>query len=178
MSKMIVRAAIALAALAGAFTPAMAQDDAQLAASVSPQIAGIDTGGSWSANNQSGFYRSVVVMVGSGQNVTTHLYLQWLAADDKTPVPTVVKTVPVKEVNAKNLPNAAVNIGGEEDKDNQAVLVVSSFDFKTNKETDFFVTATTPGNYTVSSKPPKGFGGPPPGAGGPGGPGGPAPGKR
>lgn len=180
MVRIILGAALAICAVAAPLAQASAQDDSKLVDAVSPQVAGVETGGSWSANKQGGFYRAIVVMGGEGSNFGAHLYLQWLAMDEKSTSATVVSTVPVKEVNAKNLPNASIAIGGEEGKDNGAVIMVDSFDFNTNKDTNLYVQAGQPGSYTILKSAPKGFEGPqggPEGQAGPP-PGGPAPGGK
>jgi hypothetical protein len=48
--------------------------------------------------------------------------------------PTVVKSVPVKEINDQNLGNASIEIGGEEDKENEATIFVSSYDVEEDKD--------------------------------------------
>jgi hypothetical protein len=48
--------------------------------------------------------------------------------------PTVVKSVPVKEINDQNLGNALIEIGGEEDKENEATIFVSSYDVEEDKD--------------------------------------------
>ena len=50
------------------------------------------------------------------------------------PVPKVVATVPIKEINDQRLANAPIEIEGEESKDNEITIVVSSYDFEADKE--------------------------------------------
>ena len=45
-----------------------------------------------------------------------------------------VKSVPVKEINDQNLGNASIEIGGEEDKENEATIFVSSYDVEEDKD--------------------------------------------
>jgi hypothetical protein len=146
--------------------PAAAEDDAKLVENVSPQIADVVTGGSWSDGKQGGLYRAVVVMSGSEDNFGARLFVQWLALSDDSPIPSVVKTVPVKEINDQNLPNASIQVDGEENKDNEVYVVVSAYDFEADKDILLFVKAGKPGTYSVEKTPPKGLSGPPEGDGG------------
>jgi hypothetical protein len=73
-------------------------------------VADILTGGSWSADKQGGFYRAFVVMSGTQKSFGARVFLQWLALSEENPNPTVVATVPIKEVNDQNLANASIEI--------------------------------------------------------------------
>jgi len=59
-----------------------------------------------------------------------------------------VKSVPVKEINDQNLGNASIEIGGEEDKENEATIFVSSYDVEEDKDISL--------SYTVAKTPPRG----------------------
>jgi hypothetical protein len=48
---------------------------------------------------QGGFYRAIVVMTGTEQTFGARVFLQWLALSEANPVPMVVATVPIKEIN-------------------------------------------------------------------------------
>ena len=84
-----------------------------------------------------------------------NVYLQWLSFGDAAK-PTVVKSVPVKEINDQNLGNASIEIGGEEDKENEATIFVSSYDVEEDKDISLLIKATKPGTYTVAKAPPEG----------------------
>jgi hypothetical protein len=135
---------------------AAADDDTKLVESISPQVADVVTGGSWSADKQGGFYRVFVIMSGEGANFGAHVYLQWLALANDSPLPAVVKTVAVKEVNDQKLANASIELNGEENKDNEITVVVGSYDFEADKDISLFVKAGLPGTYTMTKAPPKG----------------------
>jgi hypothetical protein len=81
-----------------------------------------------------------------------NVYLQWLSFGDAAK-PTVVKSVPVKEINDQNLSNASIEIGGEEDKENEATIFVSSYDVEEDKDISLLINATKPGTYTVARRP-------------------------
>jgi hypothetical protein len=77
-----------------------------------PEVADVVTGGSWSQGKQGGFYRAIVVMTGSEQSFGARVFLQWLALSETDPFPTIVATVPLKEVNDQKLGNASIEIEG------------------------------------------------------------------
>ena len=72
-----------------------------------------------------------------------------------------MKTVAVKEINDQNLPNASIQVDGEENKDNEVYVVVSAYDFEADKDILLFVKAGKPGTYSVEKTPPKALSGPP-----------------
>jgi hypothetical protein len=70
--------------------------------------------------------------------------------------PVVVKSLPIKEVNDRKLGNAAIDIGGEDDKENETTIFISSYDIEQDEDISLFVKATTPGTYTMEKAPPEG----------------------
>ncbi len=156
MSSTILRAAALLAFIAMPLATAAAEDDAALVGALSPQIADVVSGGSWSEGGQGGFYRAISVMSGDGKSFGAHVYVQWLAFEEKNPVPKVVKTVPIKEINDQKLPNASIDIEGEENKDNEVTVTVGSYDVDADKDIVLQVKAGAPGTYTMVKTPPKG----------------------
>ena len=158
----ILRATALMAfALLPLASPAAADDYTKLVESIPPGVADVVSGGSWSADKKGGFYRAFVIMSGDEKNFGAHVYLQWLALSNDSPIPTVVKTVPVKEINDQNLANASIEIDGEENKDNEVTVIVSSYDFDADKDITLFVKAGQPGTYAMAEAPPKGPAGPP-----------------
>ena len=155
MLKSISRAIAFLVLALVPLTSATAQeDDAKIVASVPTEVADIVTGGSWSADKQGGFYRAFVIMNGNQETFSARVFLQWLALSETNPIPTVVATVPIKEVNDQKLANASIEIEGEESKDNEITIVVSSYDFEADKDITLSVKGTAPGKYAMA-KPPK-----------------------
>src|SRR5262245_42629132 len=113
------------------------------------------TGGSWSEGKQGGFYRAIVVMSGSEQSFGARVYLQWLALSETDPIPKIIATVPLKEVNDQNLGNASIEIEGEESKDKEITIIVSSYDFDADKDISLYVKGTAPGKYAMAKAPGK-----------------------
>jgi hypothetical protein len=154
MLKSISRAIAFLALALVPLSSASAQeDDAKIVAGVPTEVADIVTGGSWSADKQGGFYRAFVIMNGTQETFSARVFLQWLALSETNPIPTVVATVPIKEVNDQKLANASIEIEGEESKDNEITIVVSSYDFEADKDINLFVKGTAPGKYTMAKAP-------------------------
>jgi hypothetical protein len=149
MLKILMRPLLAIGLSLPILAPAMAQDEAKLVEGVPPEIAEIVTGGGWSEGKQSGFYRAFVLMTGDEDKFGAKIYLQWLTASEENPEPAILKTVPVAEINDRNLENAAIDIEGEQTKENQMAFIVSSYDFEAKKDIILLVTAAQPGKYTV-----------------------------
>jgi hypothetical protein len=147
------RAAAALAVLTLTLSFAAAEDAGKLVDAVGPEISEIASGGHWSADGKGGFYRAIVVMAGD-KGATAEVYLQWVSFGEGKPV--VVKSLPIKEVNDRKLGNAAIDIGGEDDKENETTIFISSYDIEQDEDISLFVKATTPGTYTMEKAPPEG----------------------
>ena len=157
MLKPMLRAAALLAvALIPPASASAADDDAKVVESLPPEVADVVTGGSWSEGKQGGFYRAIVVMSGTEQSFGARVFLQWLALSETDPVPKIVATVPLKEVNDHKLGNASIEIEGEESKDNEITIIVSSYDFDADKDISLYVKGTAPGKYAMSKAPAKG----------------------
>ena len=78
-----------------------------------------------------------------------------LALSETNPVPKVIATMPIKEVNDQKLANASIEIEGEESKDNEITIIVSSYDFDADKDISLYVKGTAPGKYAMSKAPAK-----------------------
>lgn len=136
-----------------AVSPGAAQDDLKLVESVPAEIAELVTGGSWVANGDGGFYRAFVVMSGEGDDFGARLYLQWLSISEESPIPKILKTLPVAEINEQGLENATIEIEGEEGEDNRITIIVSSYDFENDKEILLLVQGEEPGKYSMKEAP-------------------------
>lgn len=154
MPTTFLRAAATLLLVAAPLSFAAAEDAGKVVDAVAPEVSEVASGGHWSADGKGGFYRALVVMAGE-KGATVNIYLQWLSfGDGKAPI--IVKSVPVKEINDKKLGNASITIGGEEDKDNETTISVSSYDIDEDEDISLYVKATNPGTYTMEKAPPEG----------------------
>jgi hypothetical protein len=162
MFKPMLRATALLAVAFASINSAFASDDAgKLVEGLPAEVADVVTGGSWSEGKQGGFYRAIVVMTGSEDSFGARVYLQWLALSETDPVPKIVATVPLKEVNDQKLGNASIEIEGEETKDNEITIIVSSYDFEEDKDISLHVKGTAPGKYAMANAPAKSSAAPP-----------------
>jgi hypothetical protein len=154
MTRTFLRAATTLLLVAAPLSCAVAADAGKLADAVAPEVSEVASGGHWSADGKGGFYRALIVMAGDKAAIA-NLYLQWMSFGDGA-APTVVKSVPVKEINDQKLDNASVQLGGENDKENETTIFVSSYDVEEDKDISLFIKATKPGTYTVEKAPSEG----------------------
>jgi hypothetical protein len=147
------RAAAALAFIMAPLSFATAEDASKLVDQVAPEISEVASGGHWSADGKGGFYRTFVVMGGEKTGIA-QVYLQWVSFGDGKPV--VVNSLPIKEVNDQKLGNASILIGGENDKENETTLFISSYDIDEDKDISLYLKARQPGTYTLEKAPPAG----------------------
>jgi hypothetical protein len=155
MLKTLLRACALVAGLLLPFAAIAAEDDASVAANLPTAVADVASGGNWSQDKQGGFYRALVIMAPERDGFAAHLYLQWLSLPADNSLPSVAKTVPVKEVNDQKLPFASLEMTGEDNKDNEITVIVSSFNAEQNKDIELYVKAGAPGTYGMEKAPPK-----------------------
>ena len=145
-----------LGAASWAATPGMAQAPAaarapeQIVAAIPTEVPEVHTGGSWQDGGLQGVFRTVTVL--STKDNTAHVFIQWISLKADSPTPEIAKTVEIKEVADKKLPNAFVTL--EADKEGEATIIVASFDPATSKDVAVAFTASKPGTY-VSTKVPE-----------------------
>jgi hypothetical protein len=144
--------------------PARGPDD--LAAALPIDIPEVISGGGWQAAGQAGVYRALVVVSPTPGGSQARVYVQWIGIKASGGVPEVVRTLAIKDVTDRQLPNAQLSL--EADAENEAVIVVSSFDPQSNRPTTLAYKATLPGQLAKTTVPP-GYGGQAP-TGGPGAP--------
>jgi hypothetical protein len=145
-------AAFPVLALAQAQAPARSPE--QLVAAVPAEVPEVHTGGSWQDGNTQGVFRALAVLVPADN--TTRVYLQWIAMKQDSPLPEIVKTVPIKEIIDKKLPNAFISM--EAEKEGEVIVVISSYDPASNKDQTLAFKATKPGSYAPTAVPTGGVG--------------------
>jgi len=80
----------------------------------------------------------------------------------RDPVPKVMATVPVEEVNDQKLANIQSILRGKESKDNEITIIASSYDFDADKEHHLVCRRTAPSKYVMAKAPAKALSAPPP----------------
>jgi hypothetical protein len=101
------------------------------------------SGGTWSANGTSGVYRAMVVGDGKQANIV----VQMLSLESPTAVPKVVKSVQIKEVADKKLPNAFLAMDAE--TENEMTLIVTAYGAGADQDTSMHVKFSGTGAYEV-----------------------------
>ena len=71
---------------------------AQDSAVVDPRVSAVATGGRWTAEARSGYYR-VVIRTGGGEHATSDLTMQWLAAPSPNAPPIVIRSLGIQELS-------------------------------------------------------------------------------
>jgi hypothetical protein len=126
-----------------------AKSPEQIAASIPTEVPEVHTGGSWQDGSAQGVFRTITVL--ASKDNTAHVFIQWISLKADSPIPEIAKTVLIKEVSDKKLPNAFVTL--EADKEGEATIVVASFDPATNKDVAVAFKATKPGSYAATKIP-------------------------
>ena len=85
---------LVLPLLGAAVRTAPAQDTV----SVDPMVAAVVTGGHWTSEGRSGYYR-VIIKTGGSQRGSSTLIVQWLSDPTRDAPPTVVRSAPVNELS-------------------------------------------------------------------------------
>jgi hypothetical protein len=153
MTTMFLRSAAMLLLVTAPSSFAVAADPGKVADAVATEVSEVTSGGHWSADGKGGFYRALVVMAGDKAAIA-NIYLQWLSFGEGGK-PTIVKSVPVKEINDQNLGNASIELGGENDQENETTVFVSSYDIEEDKDISLLVKVSKPGVYSVEKAPPE-----------------------
>jgi hypothetical protein len=146
MSRKLALAAILVATVAVS-SPGLAQDAAKAAAQVPTDVSEVVSGGNWSEGDNSGVFRAVVVTNTDGQASQARVIVQMLAFEKGNPLPKIAKTIPVKEVEEKNLPNAFLAMDVE--NDNELTLIITSYDAEKDQDTSMMVKFDSSGKYQI-----------------------------
>ena len=137
-----------LSAAAHAQAPAPRSAE-QIVAAIPTEVPEVHTGGSWQDGGQQGVFRTITVL--SAKENIAQVFIQWIALKANNPVPEIAKTVLIKEVSEKKLPNAFVTL--EADKEGEATIIVASFDPATSKDVAVAFKASKLGVYVATKLP-------------------------
>lgn len=144
--------AVLLAFATGAAAlPAFAQDALKTVAAVPTDVSEIVSGGNWTEGDSSGVFRALVVTTSDGQASQARVVVQMLAFEKGSPAPKVAKSVVVKEVEDKKLPNAFLAMDVE--NDNELTLIITSYDAEKDQDTSMMVKFDSAGKYQVLPQP-------------------------
>ena len=121
-------------------------DSALLAASVSPAIVEVVSGGSWIEGPASGIYRTVSIQVGGSQD-RIEIYLQWVGARTPTGQTELIASLPLREFNEHHYASASVAIESQGDGKAGITITVPEGDAVAIKPMGF--TAMQPGQYRL-----------------------------
>ena len=135
-------------ALALAASPSLAQDAMKSAAQVPTDITEIVSGGNWSEGEASGVFRAVVVTSTEGQASQARVIVQMLTFEKGNPLPKIAKTITVKEVEERKLPNAFLAMDVE--NDNELTLIITSYEAEKDQDTSLMVKFDATGKYVIA----------------------------
>jgi hypothetical protein len=140
---------LALVVALGVFTtaPGFAQDAVKSAGQVPADVSEVVSGGNWSEGDNSGVFRAVVVTNTDGQASQARVVVQMLAFEKGNPLPKIAKTIPIKEVEEKKLPNAFLAMDVE--NDNELTLIITSYDAEKDQDTSMMVKFNSAGKYEI-----------------------------
>ena len=133
-------------------SPVRAQDAGKLALSIPPEVTEVATAGTWSDGDASGVFRATVLTVPQGDTTQAHLVLQLMAVSSDGNTSKVHKTVPVKQIADKKLPNAFLAVE-EDGTENEVTWRVTSYDSNSNADIGALVTINAKGEVEVKDAP-------------------------
>jgi hypothetical protein len=131
---------------------ARAQDAEKLVLSIPPEVTEVATAGTWSDGDVSGVFRATVLTVAAGDSTQAHLVLQLMAVSPDGNTSKVHKTVPVKRIADKRLPNAFLAVE-EDGTENEVTWRVTSYDSNSNADLGALVTINSKGEVQVRDAP-------------------------
>jgi hypothetical protein len=128
-------------------SPVAAQDAAKSAGQIPTDVSEVVSGGNWSEGDNSGVFRAVVVTNTNGQTSQARVVVQMLAFEKGNPLPKIAKTIAIKEVEEKKLPNAFLAMDVE--NDNELTLIITSYDAEKDQDTSMMVKFDGAGKYEI-----------------------------
>ncbi len=134
------------------FSSAKAQDAEKLTLSIPPEVTEVATAGTWSDGDVSGVFRATVLTMAAGDSTQAHLILQLMAVSPDGNTSKVHKTVAVKKIADKKLPNAFLAVE-EDGTENEVTWRVTSYDSNSNADLGALVTINGKGEVQVRDAP-------------------------
>jgi hypothetical protein len=149
---MYARIAATLIVACLTLSSARAQDAEKLTLSIPPEVTEVATAGTWSDGDASGVFRATVLTVPAGDTTQAHLVLQLMAVSADGNTSKVFKTVAVKKIAEKKLPNAFLAVE-EDGTENEVTWRVTSYDSNSNADVGALVTINAKGDVEVKDAP-------------------------
>lgn len=131
---------------------ARADDASKFALSIPAEVTEVATAGSWADGDASGVFRAIVLTAPSGDSTQAHLVLQLLTLSTDGSPNKVYKTVVVKKIDDKKLPNAFLAVE-EDGTENEVTWRVTTYDSNSNADIGALVTIDAKGEVTVKDAP-------------------------
>ncbi|MBI4724776.1 MAG: hypothetical protein HY765_07300 [Rhodomicrobium sp.] len=131
---------------------ARAENAEKLALSVPAEVTEVATAGTWSDGDASGVFRATVLTVPAGETTQAHLVLQLMTVSPDGSTSKIYKTVAVKKIADKKLPNAFLAVE-EDGTENEVTWRVTSYDANSNADIGALVTINAKGEVTVKDAP-------------------------
>ncbi len=149
---MFKKAGMILIAVAASASLARAEDLDKLVQSIPAEVTEVATAGNWADGDLRGDFRAIVVDTPANGTIHAHLILQVMAYGPDGISTRVYKTIPVKQINDKMLPNAFIAVF-EDGTENQVTWQVTSFDANSNADIASIVTVNAKGEVEVKDAP-------------------------
>jgi hypothetical protein len=131
---------------------AKAQEIEKLALAIPPEVTEVATAGTWSDGDLSGVFRATVLTVAAGDTTQAQLVLQLMSVSSDGNTSKVYKTVVVKQIADKKLPNAFLAVE-EDSTENEVTWRVTSYDSNSNADLGTLVTINAKGEVQVKDAP-------------------------
>jgi len=115
-----------------------AQDAEKLVIAIPSEVTEVATAGTWVDGEQSGVFRATVLTMAANETTQAHLVLQLMAISADGNTSKVYKTVLVKQISDKKLPNAFLAVE-EDSTENEVTWRVTSYDANADADTGTIV---------------------------------------
>jgi hypothetical protein len=143
---------------------ARAQEVQKLALQIPPEVTEVATAGTWSEGDQSGVFRATVLTVAAKDTTEAHLVLQLMSVSSDGNSSKVYKTVVVKQISDKKLPNAFLAVE-EDGTENEVTWRLTSYDASADADTGTLIKINNKGEVEVKEAPKEEGAAPAPAAG-------------
>jgi hypothetical protein len=149
---MYARIAATLIVACVTLSSASAQNSEKLTLAIPPEVTEVATAGTWSDGDVSGVFRATVLTMAAGDTTQAHLVLQLMAVSPDGNTSKVYKTVAVKQIADKKLPNAFLAVE-EDGTENEVTWRVTSYDSNSNADIGALVTINAKGEVEFKDAP-------------------------